>query len=63
VHAQCMKMIQKGLSMVPCSCESICMNYVHYNTDIVARHHVRLNGWPMGIKFENLSNIKNMQDL
>ncbi|KAK0196414.1 hypothetical protein F5146DRAFT_994358 [Armillaria mellea] len=31
--------------------ESIHMNYVHYNTDIVARHHVRLDSWPMGIKF------------
>ncbi|KAK0489882.1 hypothetical protein EDD18DRAFT_1080846 [Armillaria luteobubalina] len=39
------------------------MNYIHYDTDIVTRHHVRLDGWPMGLKFENLSNIKNLQDL
>ncbi|KAK0209943.1 hypothetical protein IW262DRAFT_1281102 [Armillaria fumosa] len=62
VRAQCTEMIQKGLSTVPRE-SSIRMNYIHYDTDIIAQHHVRLDGWPMGIKFENLSNIKNLQDL
>ncbi|PBK84538.1 hypothetical protein ARMGADRAFT_890110, partial [Armillaria gallica] len=39
------------------------MNYISYEMDIVTRHHVRINGWPIGIKFESLSNLKNLQDL
>ncbi len=39
------------------------MNYINYETDIVTRYHVRLEGWPIGIKFESLSNLKNVQDL
>ncbi|KAK0235418.1 hypothetical protein EDD85DRAFT_842997 [Armillaria nabsnona] len=62
MRAQCTEMIQKGLKEITGE-SSIRMNYVNYDTDIVARHHVRLDGWPMGIKFESLSNIKNLQDL
>ncbi|KAK0478656.1 hypothetical protein EDD18DRAFT_1047927, partial [Armillaria luteobubalina] len=39
------------------------MNYTNYDTDIVACHHVKLDGWPIGIKFKKLSNLKNLQDL
>ncbi|KAK0479368.1 hypothetical protein EDD18DRAFT_1086505 [Armillaria luteobubalina] len=39
------------------------MNYINYETDIVAHHHVKIDGWPISIKFESLSNLKNLQDL
>ncbi|KAK0493115.1 hypothetical protein EDD18DRAFT_1108327 [Armillaria luteobubalina] len=42
---------------------AIWMNYVHYNMDIIAQHHVQLEGWSMGIKFKKLANLKNLQDL
>lgn len=38
-------------------------NYVNYETDIVAHHHITIDGWPIGIKFESLSDLKNLQDL
>ncbi|KAK0503749.1 hypothetical protein EDD18DRAFT_1099076 [Armillaria luteobubalina] len=58
VRSRCTELILQGL------CEpSIQMNYVHYDMDIIAQHHVQLEGWPMGIKFKKLANLKNLQDL
>ncbi|KAK0486792.1 hypothetical protein EDD18DRAFT_1360461 [Armillaria luteobubalina] len=60
VRSQCTELIlQENITGEP----SIWMNYVHYDMDIVAQHHVQLEGWPMGIKFEKLANLKNLQDL
>ncbi|KAK0481084.1 hypothetical protein EDD18DRAFT_1363327 [Armillaria luteobubalina] len=62
VRSWCTKLILQGLQNITGE-PSIRMNYVHYDMDIVAQHHVQLEGWPMGIKFEKLANLKNLQDL
>ncbi|KAK0457965.1 uncharacterized protein EV420DRAFT_1270943 [Desarmillaria tabescens] len=61
VRVQCTDLILQGLHTFRYS--NLRMNYVNYETDIVARHHVKIDGWPIGIKFESLSNLKNLQDL
>ncbi|KAK0472949.1 hypothetical protein IW261DRAFT_1570307 [Armillaria novae-zelandiae] len=66
LRVQCTKMISKGFdqSTEAITGESnICMNYTNYDTNIVAHHHVKLDGQPIGIKFEKVSNLKNLQDL
>ncbi|SJL18167.1 uncharacterized protein ARMOST_21743 [Armillaria ostoyae] len=62
VRSQCTDMILQGLRDITGE-RNVRMNYINYETDIFARHHVRIDGWPIGIKFESLSNLKNLQDL
>ncbi|KAK0471453.1 hypothetical protein IW261DRAFT_1571958 [Armillaria novae-zelandiae] len=70
VRSECTELIAKGLHIIfALIIETITgetnmhMNYVNYEMDIMAQHHIRLERWPMGIKFEKLSNLKNLQDL
>ncbi|KAK0441214.1 uncharacterized protein EV420DRAFT_1730141 [Desarmillaria tabescens] len=59
VRVQCMDLILQGLRNITGE-KNLRMNYVNYETDIVVHHHVKIDGWPIGIKFESLSNLKNL---
>ncbi len=37
---------------------SIHMNYVNYDTDIISQHHVRLDSWPIGLKYQESARFK-----
>ncbi|KAF8338599.1 hypothetical protein F5887DRAFT_982590 [Amanita rubescens] len=56
VRAECTALIIKGLSTIT-GRPTIKMNYLNYETSIVAVYHVKLVGWPTNVPFGNPSNI------
>lgn len=43
--------------------KTVPMNYANYWQKIVARHHIKLVGWPETVKFANPSDIATLRDL